>query len=722
MTRPRTFSSIEAAIDALIIHVGDRIVLAIPLGIGKPNPFVNALYQRVKASPTLTMKILTALSFEKPRGHSDLEQRFLGPFVERVFGDYPDLDYVTDLRHGRLPPNIEVFEFFMKTGDYLDNPVAQQDYIYSNYSHVARDMVVHGVNALAQAIAMDESGPGPERRYSLSSNPDVTIDLLALYRSRPEQGAIAVGVINRRMPFMPNDAEVAADMFDIIVDDPASTHELFAPPNMKVDLQDYAIALWASSMVRDGGTLQIGIGSLGDGVAQALIVRERQNAEYRRIIAALAGADQPMPPAICHLCHFDTFDEGLYGCSEMFVNGFLWLIEAGIVRREVYPDIALQRLINQGDFAAGITPATLSALHAAGRISDPMTADDVAFLRRFGILRSDVEWRAGMLAKSGRLYGAALNAGDAFNAMCAVCLGTTLTGGVFLHGGFFLGPRRFYQALRDMPPDRKARINMSRIRYINELLGHEEIAGLQRSHARFINTTMMVTLLGAAVSDGLDSGQIVSGVGGQYDFVAMGHALPDARSILLVRAWRAKNDEVHSNIVWNYAHTTIPRHLRDIVISEYGIADLRGQSDEEVIKRLLAIADSRFQDELAAIAKANGKLNAGYEIPDAQRRNLPERVELALRPWHNAGNDGLLPDFPLGTDFTDDELVIIRALARLKRSSEHPLELVKMLIDSAMAQVFDQKDVPDRYLDRMGLQEAHGLKNKLMRTLFVGNI
>jgi len=445
-------------------------------------------------------------------------------------------------------------------------------------------------------------------------------------------------------------------------------------------------------------------------------VRERHNAEFRRIIASLARTDQPTLPAFCR---FEKFDKGLYGCSEMFVNGFLWLIDAGIVRRDVYPDVALQRLINRGEIASEVTPATLAALHVAGRIADPMTADDVAFLRRFGMLRTDVDWQSGRLTRTGRTYSAALTPGETFEAMCAACLGTTLTGGVFMHGGFFLGPRRFYQALREMPAERMAHINMSRIRYINELLGHEEIAGLQRTDARFINTTMMVTLLGAAVSDGLDSGQLVSGVGGQYNFVAMGHALPDARSILLMRAWRTKKDKVHSNIVWNYAHTTIPRHLRDIVITEYGIADLRGHTDEEVIKRLLAITDSRFQGELVAVAKANGKLDARYQIPEAQRHNLPERIEAALKPWHD---EGLLPDFPLGTDFTDDELVIIRALARLKRSAEHPLELVKMLVESTVEQVFDQKDVPDRYLDRMGFHEAHGLKDKLMRTLFVGNI
>jgi hypothetical protein len=230
---------------------------------------------------------------------------------------------------------------------------------------------------------------------------------------------------------------------------------------------------------------------------------------------------------------------------------------------------------------------------------------------------------------------------------------------------------------------------------------------------------MMVSLLGAAVSDGLDSGQIVSGVGGQYNFVAMGHALPDARSILLLHAWRSHHGKVTSNIVWNYAHTTIPRHLRDIVITEYGVADLRGQADAEVIRRLLAITDSRFQDELLAAAKMNGKIELEYEIPAAQRNNRPEVVETRLRRWHEAG---LLPDFPLSTDFTEDELVIVQALTRLQHSTEHPLELVKLVLNATMGQALGHQDAPERYLERMGLQDAHGLKDRLMRALFVGNL
>ena len=710
MNHVNVMHSMSEVVEAIIKRTGSAIVLAIPMGIGKPNHLVNALYRRVKGDPSLTLKILTALSLERPVGHSDLEQRFLEPFAARVFGDYPDLEYVKDSRAGRLPSNINVFEFFFKTGDYLGNSRAQQNFIYSNYSHAARDMILQGANVLMQAVAVDESGTSP--RYSLSSNPDVSLDLLAM-STLP---TLKIGAVNRKMPFMPNDAEVSANSFDILFDGTESTHDLFAPPNMKVDVQDYAISLWASTLVPDGGSLQIGIGSLGDGISQALIVREKHNAEYRQLLAEMQAANGAVLPVGSELGKFDL---GLYGCSEMFVNGFLWLIRAGIIRRQVFDDLLLQRLVSEGKLGQQITKQSILELLNVGRIHATLTEADMTFLKHFGFFTDDVQWVDGRLIVSGESIPGNLSDDTAFRKICASCLGTELRGGYIMHGGFFLGPRDFYQALRDMPQEQLQRINMTRIRFINELLGHEELAALHRRDARFINTTMMVTLLGAAASDGLDSGQMVSGVGGQYNFVAMGHALPDARSILLLRSWRTKNDKVTSNIVWNYGHITIPRHLRDIVVTEYGIADLRGQADNEVIKRLLAITDSRFQDELLATAKANGKLETEYQIPQSCRRNLPEILERCLG---GAATRTLLPDFPFGTDFTEDELVIVRSLARLKRSVEHPAALVPTLLKPAAGQLLDSETVPERYLERMGMTEAHTLKDKLMRTLFVGNL
>ena len=714
MPVPRIASTLQAAVDAVLSDIPGDIVLGIPLAIGKPNPFVNALYQRIKALPERRLTIVTALSLEKPVGHSDLERHFLEPLVERVFADYPDLDYVKDLRGAGLPPNIAVREFFLKTGDYLHNAVAQQGYISTNYTFVARDMLLQGMNVIAQAVA--EQGTGDAWQLSVSSNPDVVFELVERFAAEGVP-LLKVGVVNRQMPFMPNGAAVAPGFFDIVVTDPAASHRLFGPPNGKVSTADYAIGLHASSLVADGGTLQIGIGSLGDAIAQALIVRERHGPEYRRILGSLCpdGLDNAQLPR-----QLGRFDRGLYGCSEMFVNGFLKLIEAGIVRREVFADAALQHLLNSGALPdEGVTPDTLRTLLKSGRIGSPLGGGDLAFLQRFGILQPGVVIDEGQLVLGTVRARNDLNDPLAFGTISEHMLGARLTGGISMTGGFFLGPNDFYERLRSMPPQDLARIDMTRIDFINQLYGQHagdsELKRAQRFKARFMNTTMKVTLLGAAASDALESGQVVSGVGGQYNFVAMAHALPDARSILMLRATHDNADGLHSSIVWNYGHVTIPRHLRDIVITEYGVADLRGQVDSEVVQRLIAIADSRFQPGLIHQAQAHGKLAADYVLPERYRHNLPAMLDDKLHPWSQAG---LLPAFPFGTDLTTDELHIVTALKRLKHATRHPVELVQMVVKSLL----DGKEAPQAYLQRLGLDDARNFKTMFIRKLFAGNL
>lgn len=706
MTTPLMMDSIDACVDYVLDTTPGDIVLGIPLGVGKPNPFVNALYHRIKANPARHLKIITALSLERPVGKSALEQHFLEPLVERVFADYPDLEYVKDSRGAGLPPNIEVVEVFMKTGDYLGNVVAQQNYMSSNYTHIARDMGVQGMNVMAQAVAsrQDENG----LHLSLSSNPDVVLEVMEKFRASGKK-IIAIGVINQKMPFMPNTAEVEADFFDVVVTDPAGTHTMFSPPNNKVGLADYAIGLHASSLVADGGTLQIGIGSLGDAIGQALIVRDRHSMEYQRILESLcpdglAGRD------------LGRFDKGLYGCSEMFVNGFLKLIEAGIIRREVFKDAVLQQLLNQGAIAdETVTPQTLRALIDARRVRLPIDSEDLSFLQRFGVLRASVALDGNQLAMGDQRCSADLSNEESFACVSQHMLGSRLLGGIFMTGGFFLGPRDFYERLRTMPPQELAKIDMTRIDFINQLYGQEDLKRAQRRDARFMNTTMIVTLLGAAASDALESGQVVSGVGGQYNFVAMAHALPDARLIMMLRATHDNKSGLNSSIVWNYGHVTIPRHLRDIVITEYGVAELRGQPDGEVVKRLIAIADSRFQDELVKQAKAHGKLDAHYEVPERYRHNLPHMLAEKLHPWAEAG---LLPDYPFGTDLTDEELHIVNALKKLKHASEHPVEMLSLALKS----FWEGKDMPSAFQQRLGLSDAHSFKDTVIRRLLAGNL
>jgi acyl-CoA hydrolase len=195
-----------------------------------------------------------------------------------------------------------------------------------------------------------------------------------------------------------------------------------------------------------------------------------------------------------------------------------------------------------------------------------------------------------------------------------IALGDRLADPSVLHGGFYIGNEDFYERLRTLPAAHRSMLKMTSVERINQLYRGEARDRIQRLNARFINTCLMVTLNGTVVSDGLDNTRVLSGVGGQYNFVAMAHALDHSRSIIKLRStWEAK-EGLRSNIVFNYANATIPRHLRDIVVTEYGVADLRGRSDAECAAALINIADSRFQDELLEQARANDKLPVDYQI------------------------------------------------------------------------------------------------------------
>jgi hypothetical protein len=112
-----------------------------------------------------------------------------------------------------------VREFFMKTGDYLATPVAQQGYISTNYTFVARDMAVQGMNVIAQA--WPRAGEGDALRLSLSSNPDVVFEVVERYAEAGQAAAVPSAWSTGRCPSCPT-APVAPDFFDMVVDDPAA--------------------------------------------------------------------------------------------------------------------------------------------------------------------------------------------------------------------------------------------------------------------------------------------------------------------------------------------------------------------------------------------------------------------------------------------------------------------------------------------------------------------
>lgn len=699
--------TLEQAVDRVLSEIDGPIHLGLPLGLGKPNRWVNALYARVRQMPERQLTIYTALCLARPRAAQDLQRRFLEPFVERVYGDYPELDFLADLHAGSLPANVRVEQFFFQPGSLLECEPAQQDYISSNYSHVARDLNAKGLNLVAQLVAADAAQP---EHFSLSCNPDVTLDLLPLLERRRAAGETVLGVaqIHSDLPYMSGDAHVPRDTFDIhIVEDECTT--LFSTPNMPVTQQDHCIGLLASTLVRDGGTLQIGIGAMGDALASALMARQDDNDRYRTLLQALGA--EVWAGEIAASGGLAPLEQGLYGCSEMFVNGLLALAEVGLLRRRVYADLRLQRLADSGALDEQGRPRSVQALLDVGLVA-ALQPSDLAWLCDSGLLRGEMRLEEGELClpDGGRVTA------DLSDPRTQARLNDHLgqaEGGVVLHGGFFLGPESFYQRLRELDEAERQRFAMTGIRYINELYRQEELKRLQRRDARFINTVFTMTLLGAGVADQLEDGRVLSGVGGQYNFVAQAHALDDARSILLLRSWRESDGEVSSNIVWEYGHATIPRHLRDIVVTEYGIAELRGKTDAQVIEALLNISDSRFQNELIEQAQQAGKLPMDFRLDERFGDNLPERLQ-ALCAEHSS----LFAEYPLGSDFSAVERDLLRALTWLKSKLRltEVLELGKATLDAPEPAAYPE------HLRRMSLEAPDGVREALYQRLLLAGL
>ena len=690
-----------ACADFIIERLGGKLVVGTPLGLGKANFLLNELYRRACADGSIQLTLITALTLEVPKPASDLERRFLTPLNERLFAGYPQLDYAVARRAGTLPSNVKVHEFFLAPGKWMGVASAQRDYISSNYTHVARDMLDRGVNVIVQMVS-----PGSDDHastFSLSCNSDVTLDLLpAMRRANPD--ALMVGEINDQLPFMHGDALVERSYFDALCTVPGGGYTLFGPPKTPVSDADHAIGLHVSTLVRDGGTLQVGIGSMGDAVVNALVLRERDNATYQQV---MAGHTQG--PLIARIGGLGPFTQGLYGATEMLVDGFVDLFDHGVLKRRVYDDLTLQQLLNNGQLSDKPDLDGLDALVDAGAVKRQPDPSDLAYLQHWGVVREDLALADGQLRwPDGESVPADFHDPATRKRLQASGLGAHLRHGVVAHGGFFLGPAAFYQRLRNLQDAQRDLLQMTSVGRINQLYGGEALDQAQRRDARFINSCLMVTLNGSVVSDGLADGRVISGVGGQYNFVAMAHALPGGRSIIKVRATRSSGGVITSNILLNYAHCTIPRHLRDIVVTEYGVADLRGRSDAECAEALIGIADSRFQGELVAAAKAAGKLPADYALPDRARRNTPE----ALRAWlGNPRWSAEFKRFPFGTDLSDAELKIAKALRRLQQASRSRSGRLKTLWHALTAGRPDERKL--ELLERLDLHAPDNWRDRI---------
>ncbi len=120
-----------------------------------------------------------------------------------------------------------------------------------------------------------------------------------------------------------------------------------------------------------------------------------------------------------------------------------------------------------------------------------------------------------------------------------------------------------------------------------------------------INGALAIDVAGQVVADTINGKQF-SGIGGAEDFVAgAGLELSD-RSLICLPSTFSKDGELQSRIVPSFdagAVITTPRHHVDVIVTEYGVAELEGRTIRERGEALAAIAHPQFRDELQAAAE-----------------------------------------------------------------------------------------------------------------------
>jgi acyl-CoA hydrolase len=125
-------------------------------------------------------------------------------------------------------------------------------------------------------------------------------------------------------------------------------------------------------------------------------------------------------------------------------------------------------------------------------------------------------------------------------------------------------------------------------------------------HMISVNATMAVDLTGQACSESI-GGMQYSGTGGQVDFVRGATLSEGGRSFLVTNA-TAKHGSISCIVdaLPTGAVVTTARTDIDTVVTEYGVAELRGRSLRERAQALVAIAHPKFRDELERAARARG--------------------------------------------------------------------------------------------------------------------
>lgn len=159
---------------------------------------------------------------------------------------------------------------------------------------------------------------------------------------------------------------------------------------------------------------------------------------------------------------------------------------------------------------------------------------------------------------------------------------------------FALGSKRLYQFMHRNPA-----LEMHPVDFTNDPF----LAGMNDNMIA-INATLQIDLLGQCGSESLGSAPY-SGTGGQVDFVRAANRSNGGKAFIVLPA-TAKNDTISRivSILTPGTHVTTSKNDVNFVVTEFGVAQLRGKSAKQRAEALIGIAHPKFRDELRAAAKS----------------------------------------------------------------------------------------------------------------------
>ena len=597
----------------------------------------RVLPPRARATPSLDLTIFTALSAcASPPARSDLEKA-----LHRAAGR-AHLRQLSRARlparrcaPARLPPNVRVIEFFFEPGSLLDVgaravalPVGQ---LHARGARAAasgreRDRA-RGRQAHGRRHHRDQ--PRQQSRTSPS-----TCCRTSRSCARPGTPVVMLGQVHREMPFMLGAANVGADDLR-----PAARPLALRLRPVRA-AESVAVAPWitpsactrarwcataarcrsasASSAMRSSTRCCCAISRTTPGGARCADAGTERSAALDRFRAAAARRSPPAcsaPPRCsstrCSTCTAPASCAGasttIYRCNARWRRTARARASTRRCSRPCWPRAR----------ARCSTPRDVAALQGRRRPAqrDALRQGQHRLARR----------RAHRGGPRRRRRRARRSRASAWASSCRAARSCT--------PGSCSGPRAFYAALRALPESERRLFDMRGVGYINQLYGDDQqLRVAQRSHARFVNTTMMLTTLGAAVSDGLADGRVVSGVGGQYNFVAMAHALPGARSVLCVRVDAPQGRQ--AQLQHRHRATATPRFRAICATSRSpntASPTCAAAPTANASPRCSTSPTRASRRRCSRDAKRANKIDAGYRIPEQYRHNTPERLEAGLR-------------------------------------------------------------------------------------------